>query len=81
MTHADGPQKTNGVQEQWFERAAAAPRRIVLADAGDQRAVDAARELTDRGLAEPILVDDLDAVRTPAVIAAGEELELSLIHI
>ncbi len=75
MTHADGPQKNDDVQARWFEQAAAAPRRVVLADAGDQRAVDAARELTDRGLAEPILVDDLDAVRTPAVIAAGEELE------
>ena len=73
--HADGPQNSSGVQDSWFERAAAAPRRVVLADAGDQRAVDAARALTERGLAEPILVDDLDAVRSEAVIAAAAEIE------
>ena len=40
----------------WYERAAATPRRIVLADAGDPRAADAAARLRDDGLAEPILM-------------------------
>ena len=58
----------------WVERAVADPKRIVLADAGDPRVDEAAKILTDRGLAIPILVDDLDAVRSDAVIAAGEAL-------
>lgn len=66
---------SSALQDSWFERAAGAPRRVVLADAGDQRAVDAAGVLREQGLVEPLLVDDLEAVRTPAVVAAGEELE------
>lgn len=58
----------------WVERAVADPKRIVLADAGDPRVDEAAKILTDRGLAIPILVDDLDTVRSDAVIAAGEAL-------
>ena len=66
---------TPAIQESWFAKVRADPKRIVLADAGDHRAVDAAAALTERGLAEPILVDDLDAVRTDAVIAAAGEIE------
>jgi len=40
----------------WYERAAATPRRIVLADAGDARATDAAARLRADGLAEPIVM-------------------------
>jgi len=75
MTQADGSQKSDGVQARWFEQVSAAPKRVVLADAPDSRAMEAAALLRERGLLEPILVDDLDAVRSPAVVAAAEELE------
>ena len=75
MTQADGSQKSDGVQARWFEQVSAAPKRVVLADAPDPRAMEAAALLRERGLLEPILVDDLDAVRSPAVVAAAEELE------
>ncbi len=64
----------SALQDDWFARARANPKRIVLADAGDQRALDAAEILSAQGLAEPLLVDDLDTVRTPAVIAAAADL-------
>ena len=65
----------SAVQDNWFAQVAKTSKRVVLADAGDQRAVDAAAQLTARGLVEPILVDDLDAARSDAVVAAGEEIE------
>ena len=40
----------------WYERARADPKRIVLADQGDDRAVVAAARLRDKGLAVPFLV-------------------------
>lgn len=58
----------------WLQKAADNPKRIVLADAGDDRVTAAAERLKSDGLAIPILVDDLDAVRSPAVVAAAEEL-------
>lgn len=66
---------SSALQDGWFERARSKPQRVVLADAGDQRAVDAAEALRSQGLVEPLLVDDLDAARSDAVIAAGNELE------
>ncbi len=55
----------------WYERAAATPRRIVLADAGDPRATDAAARLRADGLAEPIVmgsdVGSLGELDDPAV--------------
>ena len=57
--------------DRWYERARSAPRRIVLADAGDARAVEAASILNDRGLAEAEVMTDpvgplSDAVRAVA---------------
>ncbi len=62
------------LQEAWFERARDNPKRIVLADVGDERITAAAARLESEGLATPILVDDISAARTPAVEAAGAEL-------
>ena len=56
----------------WYERAAADPARVVLADLGDPRADEAAALLRDEGLAvvvEPV-VDPGDVDCGPA-IAAG----------
>jgi phosphotransacetylase len=64
----------SALQNEWFERARANPRRIVLADAGDDRAHEAAVRLEAEGLAMPILVDDLDSVRSRAVVAAAAEI-------
>lgn len=44
------------VIDEWRERAAADPRRILLADAGDARADEAADRLNREGLAEAIVV-------------------------
>ncbi len=65
---------TSALQDSWFERAKAEPKRIVLADAGDERVTQAAERLTVDGLAIPILVDDLDSVITSAVEKAAGEL-------
>ncbi|MGI9604878.1 MAG: phosphate acyltransferase [Acidimicrobiales bacterium] len=62
------------VQKRWYERARANPKRIVLADAGDQRAIEAAKILASSGVAEPVLLDDLSAVRTDSVLAAAAEV-------
>ncbi|NNC81659.1 MAG: recombinase [Acidimicrobiales bacterium] len=63
------------IQQAWFERAAADPKRIVLADVGDDRAREAADRLRAEGLVEPIILDDLDLYRTPAVVEAASGLE------
>ena len=44
-----------GILDDWYERAAAAPRRIVLAD-DDPRAHEAAARLRNDGLAEPVVI-------------------------
>ena len=62
------------LQASWFDRARAEPKRIALADAGDRRAQVAAEILGQQGLAVPVLMDDLDAVITPAVEAAAAEI-------
>ncbi len=66
--------KTSALQDSWFDRAKADPKRIVLADTNDDRVVQAAERLATEGLAIPVLVDDLDAARTPAVEAAAAEI-------
>ncbi|HEY5638291.1 MAG TPA: phosphate acyltransferase [Burkholderiales bacterium] len=42
--------------ETFIARARAAPKRIVLPEAGDERIVQAARRLADAGIAQPVLV-------------------------
>lgn len=64
----------SALQDGWFQRAAARPKRIVLADVGDDRVHVAAERLRTTGLAHPILVDDLDAARSPGVIAAAADV-------
>ena len=44
-----------GILDDWYERAAATPRRIVLAD-DDPRAHEAAARLRNDGLAEPVVI-------------------------
>jgi len=44
------------ILESWYQRAAADPQRIVLADAGDHRAIEAAGQLRADGLVEPLMV-------------------------
>lgn len=75
----------------WYERARANPKRIVLADQGDERAAVAARRLSDEGLAVPVLlgadvtsltdVDDErvgDAAQAALQYAASIEREIDL---
>lgn len=64
----------SGIQSAWFAQAARDPKRIVLADVDDERVIIAAERLATEGLAIPLLVDDLDAVRSPAVLAAAAEV-------
>lgn len=64
----------SGIQAAWFAQAASDPKRIVLADVDDERVTIAAERLAAEGLAIPLLVDDLDAVRSPAVLAAAAEV-------
>ncbi|WP_420640416.1 phosphate acyltransferase [Candidatus Poriferisocius sp.] len=45
--------------------------RVALADGGDERAQAAARHLDQEGLAVPVLVDDPEGLRSPAVEAAA----------
>jgi phosphate acetyltransferase len=52
---------------QWHERAKSSPRRIVLADAGDQRAVDAAATLQTDGLADAVVIGDPADHLSPAM--------------
>ena len=59
----------------WYERAAATPKRIALADAGDARAHEAAAALNRRGLAEAFVVEDAGQFRSPAVEAAASQLK------
>ena len=65
---------TSAIQDAWFAKVRANPKRIVLADTDDERVHQAAERLMAEGLAVPVLVDDLDAVRTPAVEAAAAEI-------
>ncbi|MGB0501954.1 MAG: phosphate acyltransferase, partial [Acidimicrobiales bacterium] len=61
-----------GILDDWYERAAAAPRRIVLAD-DDPRAHEAAARLRNDGLAEPVVIGrDLASVADAAHPEADE---------
>ncbi len=64
----------SGIQAAWFAQAASNPKRIVLADVDDERVGIAADRLASEGLAVPLLVDDLDVARSPAVLAAAAEV-------
>jgi len=59
--------------DRWYEQARRSPKRIVLADAGDQRAVEAAARLNNDGLAEAFVIEDPSAHLTPAVKEAAEK--------
>ncbi len=48
----------------WYEAARRSPKRIVLADGHDERAVAAAARLNDEGLAHALVVDDPAALIT-----------------
>lgn len=50
------------IVDHWYERAASNPQRIVLADAGDERAIAAAAKLNDLGLAIATVVTDPSSV-------------------
>ncbi|MGK0425053.1 MAG: phosphotransacetylase, partial [Ilumatobacter sp.] len=43
--------------DSWYKQARADPKRIVLADAGDDRAREAAERLNADGLAEAIVIE------------------------
>ena len=60
------------VTESWQRQARASRMRVVLADGGDKRAIDAAQRLDREGLAIPVLVGDPAAFRSSAVRAAAE---------
>lgn len=60
--------------ERWYERARLHPKRIVLADADDQRAVDAAARLNSQGMAEALVIEDPSAHITSAVQQAAEAM-------
>lgn len=71
------------ILDSWYRRASAVRRRIVLADAGDARAVDAAATLRERALVDPVVLGvDLnslhevsDARVDETVAAVTEEFE------
>lgn len=65
----------SAIQQSWFDRATANPKRIVLADVGDERVRAAADTLRSQGLVDPVIPEDLDQYRTPEVIAAAGKLE------
>lgn len=46
------------ILEAWYKRAAANPQRVMLADAGDDRAIAAAEKLNSSGLAAATVVSD-----------------------
>lgn len=62
----------SAIQQVWFERAAATPKRIVLADGGDPRAEAAALLLRNEGLVDVVTTEDLDPLRSSAVRDAAE---------
>ena len=68
-----GADAAAGFVEGWLNQARDGAARVVLADGDDPRAVGAARLLARQGLAEPVLLDDADAFRSPAVAAAAAD--------
>lgn len=59
----------------WYAQASANPKRIALADAGDDRAHAAAAHLNERNLADAVVVEDVARFRSPAVEAAAATLK------
>lgn len=60
------------ILEDWYDRAKAKPQRVVLADAGDDRAVEAANRLNFEGLASASVIDNAAAIFDsvdPAILA------------
>lgn len=66
------------VVQGWYERARANPRRVVLADQGDARAVQAAAQLHDEGLAVPVLlgadITSLGDIEDPRVASTTQNV-------
>ena len=64
------------ILDDWYERAAASPRRIILADAGDARALEAADRLNAAGLAEAVVLGrDLGSLQEAGHTTAEELVE------
>ncbi len=61
--------------EHWHRAARQDPRRIVLADAGDPRAADAAARLNDEGLAVATVIEDPTAHVTEEITTAAAALD------
>ena len=72
-----GPQ--NDIQrallDTWYTRARRSPKRVVLADAGDTRATEAAAALNADGLAQAVVIEDPAAHISPGVTQLAESLE------
>ena len=66
-----------GILDDWYERAAATPRRIVLAD-DDPRAHEAAARLRNDGLAEPVVIGRDLASLADAAHSEADELVAEL---
>ncbi|NNE96938.1 MAG: recombinase [Acidimicrobiales bacterium] len=62
------------VLERWYRQARSNPKRVVLADGGDDRATQAAEQLVRGGLADAVVLDDPDAFRSASVERAAGEL-------
>ena len=59
--------------DSWYEQAAARPRRIILADRGDDRAVEAADRLNAEGLAHALVIGrDIGSLADVGHPEAGE---------
>ncbi len=58
----------------WHEQARLRRRRIVLSDAGDQRATDAAARLNDEGLADALVIEEPAAHITPEIETYAAEM-------
>ncbi|MCP4222458.1 MAG: recombinase [Actinomycetia bacterium] len=60
--------------DEWYRRARADRKRIVLADAGDDRAIQAASTLNAEGLADTLIIDDPAAHLSSQLVAAAKAL-------
>jgi phosphate acetyltransferase len=60
--------------QRWYDQARRSPRRIVLADAGDQRAIEAAEKLNRQGLAKATVIGEPEAHLSDAVRAAADRM-------
>ena len=60
------------IVERWRDVARDRQARIVLADAGDERAAAAAKRLSDEELADPVLLDNAERFRSDTIRALAE---------